>query len=723
MDIKAQVNNTSGPQSFETYNIDQEHGFPVVEEGAFFALERYGVKFARLNKGLCGTIKSLITDRQLQLKAFVEHTELVAIQTLWYHSGRKVFPIEINIYGLEADLKEVGRILAEADIYLQYPRFGLEGYAYLNPHFLPIDGFATGIPVPLSESDTQKEKEDETRRRQKESDSQENVSTAVDNILDSELTHHVDLGQISVDRRISQSLRSHQKEAIDFISQRESGRLSSELSLWKYNDVDQDEPFYQHVFTGAKRPTRVEAKGGIIADEMGLGKTLVILSTIAGTLDRAQEFVAENQPAEDQTRRKVPSQATLVIAPSSLLVDSWVKEIRDHSFPGAISFHRHLGPARHAERHLLQQRMIVFTTYATVAIEHGREKSECPLSKINWFRIVLDEAHDIRNPATNQFKAVAALTAQHRWCLTGTPIQNSLDDLGALTTFLKVPILEAPQTFAKIVKNSINTNSPTRFQNLRVLLKTICLRRTRELLDLPEPVPQIRRIPLTTAERRDYDNLLHRGRVQIDMAVSGRRKGRINSTVLESLLKLRLFCNNGQDVATDPTGPPEDSDEVLTYLQQFEKNICAYCSGTVYSLSEVADNEGGTVIDKCLHLVCQNCLPQHRVHKQECPTCASEGKNGSMAPAGGLANGGRSHEAQHENSQRSYPSKLLALLSDLQKDLGSKRYHNVLRIKWLLLTAKQYCVLLLEKDSYDRRGSSRLLPHTLQYDRWVLGFE
>ncbi|KAJ4287020.1 hypothetical protein N0V90_012901 [Kalmusia sp. IMI 367209] len=591
----------TGLRSSETYNINEEHWFSVVEEGPFFALEHDGVKFARLNRGLCRTVKLLVTDRQLQLKAFVEHPT-------WSDIGEKV-SIEINIYGLEADFKEVGRVLAEGDIYLQYPRFGLEGYAYQNPHFLPIDGFATGIPIAiqLSGIDTQKDKEDETLRRQKGSNSDENVSAAVDNILDSDLTHHANLEQISVDHRISQSLRSHQMEAIDFISQRESGKLPSELSLWKYNDVDQDEPFYQHIFTGAKRPTRVEAKGGIIADEMGLGKTLVILSTIAGTLDRAQEFITENQPAEGQTRRKVPSQATLVIAPSSLLVDSWVKEIRDHSFPGAISFHRHLGSARHVEKHLLHQTMIVFTTYATVAVEHGREKSESPLSKINWFRIVLDEAHDIRNPATNQFKAVSALTARHRWCLTGTPIQNSLDDLAALTAFLKIPILEAPHTFAKIIKNPINTNSPTRFQNLRVLLKSICLRRTRELLDLPEPVAQIHRIPLTAAERRDYDKLLHQGRVQIDMAVSGRRKGRINSTILESLLKLRLFCNNGRDVAIDLTGLPEDSDEVLTYLQQFQKNICAYCNGTVYSLSEVDDNEGGIVIDLCSKSIVFSC--------------------------------------------------------------------------------------------------------------------
>src|SRR4051812_23750653 len=75
---------------------------------------------------------------------------------------------------------------------------------------------------------------------------------------------------------------------------------------------------YQHVFSGAKRPQQDEAQGGIIADEMGLGKSLVILSTAAGSLDRAEVFVpAENQLLPTQPPRKVPSRATLILAPSS----------------------------------------------------------------------------------------------------------------------------------------------------------------------------------------------------------------------------------------------------------------------------------------------------------------------------------------------------------------------------------------------------------------------
>lgn len=74
---------------------------------------------------------------------------------------------------------------------------------------------------------------------------------------------------------------------------------------------------YRHVFTGAKRPLPDEARGGIIADEMGLGKSLVILSIIAGSLDRAGKFVAEHQTSDSQQQKEISSGATLILVPSS----------------------------------------------------------------------------------------------------------------------------------------------------------------------------------------------------------------------------------------------------------------------------------------------------------------------------------------------------------------------------------------------------------------------
>ncbi|KAI1113984.1 SNF2 family N-terminal domain-containing protein [Nemania sp. NC0429] len=577
---------------------------------------------------------------------------------------------EINIYGARSDAIEIGGILSKSKIFLQMPRGGLNGAKYYNPHILRIEGYPE-LATSLEQPQVSRQSVPKTPERREDREAQSNDTAVVDSILDS-LSHHNVLREIAIVPDIRTSLLPHQKEAVDFIFQRETEQIASDLSLWKYNDLDADEPFYQHVFSGAKRPERAEAKGGIIADEMGLGKSLVMLSIIAGSFDRARSFVsAENQQLSSQLQKKMTSRATLILAPSSLLIDNWVDEIRKHTNPGTLPFHKHLGPERNKETRLLYERPIIFSTYATAAAEFRR--GDNTLAKINWFRIILDEAHDIRNRSTKQFQAVTSIPALHRWCLTGTPIQNSLDDLGALVTFLKVPILEKAPTFRKYITNPINSTSRSRFQNLQTLLQTICLRRIRHLLDLPEPVPKLRRLRLTPLEESQYYDLLQQGRMHIDMAVSRRGNSNVNSAFLESLLKLRLFCNNGRTNAVlelGPKGLPLDPDEALIYLQQQAQNICAYCSGTIYLISELGE-DGGIFISSCCHLVCHSCLLNHRAQKQRCPICVAE--NGSvlqanMLPASVEIGSGRSSRPGSSRPVGPYPSKLLALLSDIREN-------------------------------------------------------
>lgn len=301
--------------------------------------------------------------------------------------------------------------------------------------------------------------------------------------------------------------------------------------------------------------------------------------------------------------------------------------------------------------------------------------------------------HDVRNRSTKQFQAIASLSAIHRWCLSGTPIQNSLEDLGALVAFLKVPILENAPIFRKYIINQSSSNSRDCFLSLRMLLGTICLRRTRVLLNLPEPIPQIRKLSLTPSEQAEYDDIVFECRKAIDMAVSGHRKSRLNSTMLESILKLRLFCNNGRanrHIQTGPTGLPSDADEVLSYLQQIDQATCIYCTGPIYSINEAQDTDGGTWIMACSHLVCQGCLPQHRANKQICP-CTSDhnssssssrdsGFNTLIAPSSMIMGNSSQLQSSQSNSgpisrsEDQYPSKLLAFLDDIQKQRAHKRY-------------------------------------------------
>ncbi|GAW19058.1 hypothetical protein ANO14919_085420 [Xylariales sp. No.14919] len=671
--VKVQICNIANLNRWGIRADSSAQAFDIVQEGDYFALERDDIKFGRLNKGLCKQLHEIVSKYQVRIQAFVSTNDWNTTMSSWNHENPTFLLAEINVYGTRANAQDVGDVLSKFKIFLQMPQHSLGNAEYYNPHILRIEG-CSELAWPEQPRLSPKDASETPERSDGEARSTD--TAVVDSILDS-LSHRGVLREISVVPDIKSTLLHHQKEAADFIFQREMDQVSSDLSLWKYNDVDADEPFYQHILSGAKRPERAEARGGIIADEMGLGKSLVILSTIAGSLDRAKDFVnARNQQISSEPLTRLASGATLILAPSSLLIDNWIDEIRKHVNPGALPFHKHLGPERQRETHLLHERPIVFTTYATVAAEFRR--GDKTLANINWFRIVLDEAHEIRNRSTKQFQAVASIPALHRWCLTGTPIQNSLEDLGALVSFLKVPILENPQTFRKFITNPIASTSRS-FQNLRLFLQTICLRRTRELLNLPEPITELRELPLNPLEQSQYHDLISQCKIGIDRAVSKHGNGNVSSAFLESLLKLRLFCNNGRSNAIlelGPNGLPADPDEALIYLEQEGQNTCVYCQGTIYFINEKSKTDGGIFISSCCHLVCHTCLPNHRTQKQRCPGCAPASgpvSQGTLPQRGTSIVSTRCEiKANSKLMAGPYPSKLQALLSDIRQNYTHK---------------------------------------------------
>jgi len=299
---------------------------------------------------------------------------------------------------------------------------------------------------------------------------------------------------------------------------------------------------------------------------------------------------------------------------------------------------------------------------------------------------VLDEAHDIRNKSTKQYEAISALQAQHRWCLTGTPIQNSLEDLGALVSFLRVPIMEESTNFRKYIANIGKSPSADSFSNLRLLLGSICLRRTRDILDMSTPVTEIRQIQFSVTERAEYRLIEQSCRQAIDMAVSGRRRALVNHTVLESLLKLRLFCNNGsneQAFGVFSDGLPSDPYEAFTYLQQIDQADCAYCSCSVYFVDGTHDS-GGAKLTACPHLICVSCIGRYQMeleqqrkgNKNYCPICrkcdrSNYAERTVERPQENSLGKSQNYNMQLQHqypmfSDRSYPSKLLALLEDLK---------------------------------------------------------
>jgi SWI/SNF-related matrix-associated actin-dependent regulator of chromatin subfamily A3 len=147
------------------------------------------------------------------------------------------------------------------------------------------------------------------------------------------------------------------------------------------------------------------------------------------------------------------------------------------------------------------------------------------------------------------------------------------------------------------------------------------------------------------------------------MAVSGASK--IASTTLQSIHELRLFCNNGPRKIQN--GQHGSDDEILSYLQQLEQNICAKCSIPIYYIDQVGEKNGGIFIPPCKHLVCHSCQPQC-LKKKVCMLCES----GHVPPD--LTNhiGTEASNLVAEEAPVEYPSKLLALLRDIKMEPSHK---------------------------------------------------
>lgn len=102
-----------------------------------------------------------------------------------------------------------------------------------------------------------------------------------------------------------------------------------------------------------------------------------------------------------------------------------------------------------------------------------------PLAKVGWFRVVLDEAQTIKNHRTQVARACCSLRAKRRWCLSGTPIQNAIDDLYSYFRFLKYDPYAVYKSFYSMIKIPISRNSLHGYKKLHAVLRAIMLRRTK----------------------------------------------------------------------------------------------------------------------------------------------------------------------------------------------------------------------------------------------------
>uniref|UniRef100_A0A3Q3MGB0 Transcription termination factor 2 n=1 Tax=Labrus bergylta TaxID=56723 RepID=A0A3Q3MGB0_9LABR len=182
----------------------------------------------------------------------------------------------------------------------------------------------------------------------------------------------------------------------------------------------------------------------------------------------------------------VVSKGTLIICPASL-VHHWKREIERHVKTGKLTVYLYHGPNRERSAKVLADHDVVVTTYSLVSKEIPVQKDEAenptsrsaPLLRVTWARVILDEAHNIKNPKVQTSMAVCQLRARARWAVTGTPIQNNLLDMYSLLKFLRC----APFDEYKLWKAQVDNGSNRGRERLNILTRTLLLRRTKAQKD------------------------------------------------------------------------------------------------------------------------------------------------------------------------------------------------------------------------------------------------
>ncbi|NBB78417.1 MAG: ATP-dependent helicase [Verrucomicrobia bacterium] len=276
--------------------------------------------------------------------------------------------------------------------------------------------------------------------------------------------------------------------------------------------------------------------GGILADEMGLGKTLqalALIECIRTTEDGELGSEDGGRRAEDGACRSAglwAEQPALVVCPASL-VENWLRETKRFT-PGLRAI-KHHGPKRMKEPVQLEGCDLVITSYGTL-----RQDAEL-LATMDWCVVIGDEAQHIKNRRSQNARSLSRLHAGGRFLLTGTPVENSLDDLLSLFSFLMPGYLQKPGGKLSQDDKAWHNERQTRRAAAYILRRT-----KREVApELPEKIEKTFFCELGSQQQRFYQDTLEKTRRDIfNLEMSGANSGRVQFAAFTELLRLRQVC-------------------------------------------------------------------------------------------------------------------------------------------------------------------------------------
>jgi SNF2 family DNA or RNA helicase len=289
-------------------------------------------------------------------------------------------------------------------------------------------------------------------------------------------------------------------------------------------------PYQQHGFNWLAFLQKFSLNG-ILADDMGLGKTVQTLAAI----ERAREV----------TRSRLPA---LIICPTSVMLN-WRSEIHKFLHDSEVvvyhgnlrrdsleRIHETVGPRNRSARSCY-----VVTSYDTARID-------CEiLNRVPWLYVVVDEGHNIKNPDAQRTRAIKTIAGQHKLALTGTPIQNKLEELWSLFDFAMPGYLGARTEFRRTYATSNRVDWSAVERQLVPKIRPFVLRRLKKQVaqDLPEKLVLDHRAELTPRQAALYKQAIHsREYKKLVEELDSKGVARSAAHIFAVLTKLRNICNH-----------------------------------------------------------------------------------------------------------------------------------------------------------------------------------
>jgi SNF2 family DNA or RNA helicase len=353
-----------------------------------------------------------------------------------------------------------------------------------------------------------------------------------------------------------------------------------------------------------------------------------------------------------------PDLGTLVVCPTTLL-HQWQSEVRTKG--KNLKTYIYHGKSKGVSSKVLAQYDVVITTYQTLVLEMPETKKPAakkggagsssvgasafidlvqdddeaggkkrkrdplldrggPLFHGTWHRVILDEAQMIKNPKTMASHAAWALKARRRWCLSGTPIQNSVDDLYSYFKFLRYEPYDKYSTFKQLIKDPVEGDDPQGFHRLKVALRPILIRRTKDSKDkdgkkiftLPDRNVRLIKKEFSPAERDFYTKL--KADAEADIAQYQNEGGPAGNyfNVLFKVLRMRQACNHPKLVRSKTSTGAGGSGGEINAVRKLNPEMKTKLAETLKTgLTECVicfDMPEDPVVSVCNHVFCRQCV-------------------------------------------------------------------------------------------------------------------